>query len=90
MPFKDTAIAQAWRRANKIRLRDKLRAERLANPRPRRSTGPLHLELGMKTFVYRQAVLPDFSRRTKVDPVSRTQSFSHLYRENITLACGWA
>lgn len=85
MPFKDTAIAQAWRRANKLRLRDIARAERLANPRERK--GVLHSQLGIKTFVHRQAILPDFRHRLKFDPVSMTRSQSHLYRESITLAC---
>lgn len=84
MPFKDTAIAQAWRRAHKLKLRDALRAERIANPRERR--GALHPQLGIKTFVHRQAILPDFRHRLKFDPVSWSRSNNHLYRESITLA----
>lgn len=84
MPFKDTAIARAWRLAHKRKLRDALRAERLANPRERK--GALHPQLGIKTFVHRQAILPDFRDRTKFDRVSWSRSNSHLYRESITLA----
>ncbi len=86
MPFKDTAIAQAWRRARKQKLRDARRAERLASPRQRKGV-TLHSQLGIKTFVHRQAVLPDFKDRTKFDRVTWTRSHSHLYRESITLAC---
>lgn len=84
MPFKDTAIARAWRLAHKRKLRDRLRAQRIANPREVK--GALHIQLGIRTKVHRQAILPDYRDRLKFDRVSWTRSHSHLYRESITLA----
>ncbi len=46
---------------------------------------PLHRRLGIKTFVYRQAILND-PRQREWDPVTRVYSHNHLFRDNITLA----
>lgn len=54
--------------------------EKDANP-----FAPLHRRLGIATHVRRQAVLND-PRLHAWDPISRTYSHQHLFRQNITLA----
>lgn len=80
MPFINLETARLWRRNHKRKLRaecaDSKRAE------PKRS---LHLALGIKTFVHRQAILND-PRIHKFDRLTWTRSHNHLYRESITLA----
>ena len=46
---------------------------------------PLHRRMGIRTKVHRQAILCD-PRFHQWDPVSRTYSHQHLFRDNITLA----
>jgi hypothetical protein len=52
-------------------------------PQPRRRFAPLHVELGIETYVHQQAVLgePGGLWGNK-----RNQSFSHWYRYPVTLA----
>lgn len=78
MPFLNLETARLWR----LNHKRKLRADRV-EPEPKRET---HRSLGIKTFVHRQAVLPDYRERTKFDRISWSRSNSHLYRESITLA----
>lgn len=46
---------------------------------------PLHRRLGIKTFVWRQAILND-PRMRNYDWTSRSWSHQHIFRQDITLA----
>jgi hypothetical protein len=82
---RDKDNERRWRRQHKRKLRVEARAKRRAS---------LHRELGIETFVHRQAVLNDLiagGRGTKAehgfsyDPVNRVWSNSHLFRASVTL-----
>lgn len=53
---------------------------------------PLHIRLGIATYVHRQAILTDtsenFGRKAfwSFDPVTRVGPNNHLFRQNVTLA----
>lgn len=72
MTYKDPAVNREWHRRRKAEIRAELRAV------------PLHRRMGIATHVHRQAILSD-PRIKQWDATARVFSFSHLYRESITL-----
>lgn len=56
----------------------------IAAPAPQQFKA-LHVRLGIKTHIHRQAILAD-PRIGQWDEVNRVSSFNHLFRESITLA----
>lgn len=82
MPFKSPSARNDWRREF---MRQK-RAECVP------VLVPLHVRMGIATYVHRQAILTDtsenFGRKAfwSFDPVTRVGPNNHLFRQNVTLA----
>lgn len=72
-------LATCFHRYNAIRL---ARAPSIV-PQPRPGPRPLHEQLGIRTFVHRQAILCDPNGRYGN---SRENTNDHTYRVNVTLA----
>ena len=75
MPFKDVEKLRAWKRD--YRRRERLEARRSIS---------LHKQLGIETYVHRQAILDDPRIGRRYDRATSSWNHQHPYRENITLA----